>query len=183
LRGDHVAGSRRVLREILRRENRRELTKREHLVDDQRRTRQQSRWIVSSRPLVTAESDVEVEHRATVRVGGIDVVLDAVRDVDVRTWAKGLAEDVRVTIEHPEVVVIDAMDMTPEPVSRQNREHAGHGAGVAPQHSVNDTLQVSERLQRETMDGLGGEHSRAIERRLGGNKVHQPTMIECEAGG
>jgi hypothetical protein len=57
-----------------------------------------------------------------------------------------MTEDDPSTVEHPDVVVVDAMGVRTEAVSGRHRQDTGHRVGVPPHDSVRHTFEVSERL-------------------------------------
>jgi acetyl esterase/lipase len=110
-----------------------------------RRTRSASCW------------GVHVEDGAAFGPAGVDVVLDAARNVHERPRADVLAEDRRSTVEHPEMVVVEAMGVRSEMMTGKNDQNAGLRALVAPEDLALHAFDGSDRLDRQAGDDVGAE--------------------------
>ncbi len=66
-------------------------------------------------------------------------------------------QDVGASVEHPEVMVVEAMGVRAELMTGFDPQYSRRRGFVPPKHSMSDPVKRSERIQRERFDGVAGE--------------------------
>jgi hypothetical protein len=87
-------------------------------------------------------------------------VVDPARYVGIRPRPYLDTQDLGISVEHPEVVVVDAMGMPAKAMTAFDPQDSCQRGFVPPKHSMADPVERSEGFERERLDGVAGEHDR-----------------------